>query len=201
MRKRKKDVDATVITILLLPILTIAQPSFSVLTGKATGVAGDRITVQSGPISTLLYADKDSKIWRGKTTNALSVVQPGDDVIVRYRRDPAGHFVILDLSANIEHVWGNITKVARGEFEVDENPNADPQSGYRRGKRQIVFDSDTEFEGSAAEDLRIGRNADIIGLKLDGARVQASRITVYEGNSPVRMPPGARVVVPNGQIK
>ena len=118
-------------------------------------------------MSTLLYADKDNKIWRGKTTNALSVVQPGDDVIIRYRRDPDGRLSILDLSANIEHVWGNITTVARGEFEVDENPNADPQSGYRRGKRQIEFDSDTEFQGSA----------------------------------PVRMPPGARVVLPNGRVQ
>ena len=40
------------------------------------------------------------------------------------------------------------------------------------------FDSDTEFEESAPEDLRIGRDVDIIGLVTGDTRVQASRITV-----------------------
>jgi hypothetical protein len=170
--------------LLLVAIAIGAQPSFSVLVGKAVSIAGDQIVVQSGPgRSRLLFADKESQIWRGKMTNTLAVVQPGDDVILRYRKDSTGRSVIIDLHANIGHIWGRISKLGTGEFEVDENYNADPHSAYRRGFRQIAFDSDTEFEESAPEDLRIGRDVDITGLKTNDTRVQASRITVYEGHA------------------
>jgi hypothetical protein len=191
------------LTILLLVAIAMgAQPSFSVVAGKAVSIAGDQIVVQSGPGSSLLlFADKESQFWRGKMTHTLSVVQPGDDVILRYRKDSTGRSVIIDLHANIGHIWGRISKLGTGEFEVDENYNADPHSAYRRGFRQIAFDSETEFEESAPEDLRIGRDVDIIGLKTNDTRVQASRITVYEGHAPVRMPAGARVILPDGTVQ
>lgn len=186
---------------LLLTLAMGAQLSFSVVAGKAVSVAGDQIVVQSGPgSSVLLFADKESQVWRGKMTHTLSVVQPGDDVTLRYRKDSTGRSVIIDLHANIDHIVGRVSKLRTGEFEVDENYNADPHSGYRRGLRQIEFDSNTEFELSAPEDLRIGRDVDIIGLKTNDTRVQASRITVYDGNAPVRMPAGRRIILPNGTV-
>ena len=109
--------------------------------------------------------------------------------------------MILDLSANIAHVWGRITKIAPAEFEVEQNFNADPESAYRRRYRSITFDSDTQFESSRPEDLRVGRTVDIIGLKINDSRVEASRIIIYGGNAPVRMPAGARVVQPNGTVQ
>jgi hypothetical protein len=67
--------------------------------------------------------------------------------------------VIVDLYANITHVWGRITDVTKDGFEVDQNFNADPQSGYRRGKRQIRLNPNTLFEESARQDLRAGKIA------------------------------------------
>src|SRR5262249_53397245 len=156
--------------------------------GTATAIAGDQITVLSGSsTSILLYGNKESKIWRGKITNSLAVVQPGDEVSIRYRRGPDGRPVILDLWANIDHVHGIITGIGSSAFEVDENPDADPHSAYRRGKRQIAFEPDTKFQDSAREDLRVGRHVDVIGLKTSADRVVASRIIVYEGKRPVRL--------------
>ena len=129
----------------------------------------------------------------------LTVVQPGDKVLVTYRQDSTRP-VILDLYANITHVWGRISAVTQGGIEVDQNFNADPQSGYRRGKRQITFNSDTEFEESVRQDLRIGRTVDIIGLETD-SDVQATRVTVYDRNAPVRMPAGARTITPDGSVR
>jgi len=193
----------SLLTLLLtLGFAAAAQAPFQMLTGTVTGIAGNRMTVQIGPKgSLLLYSDNNSKIWRGKNGSSLSLVHVGDEVVIRYRRDPDGRSVILDLTANAVHIWGRILKVGAGEFEVDENYNADPHSAYRRGRRQIAFDADTRFEGSAAEDLRPGRDVDVIGLKEDGTQVQASRITVYGGNAPARMPPGARVIEPNGTVQ
>jgi hypothetical protein len=98
-----------------------------------------------------------------------------------------------------EHVWGRIESVGKTGFVVDQNYNADPQSAYVRQNRRIVIDTHTQFEDSARQDLRGGRDVDIIGTKR-GSAVRATRIVVYEGNRPVRMPKGARVILPNGSV-
>jgi Domain of unknown function (DUF5666) len=192
-----------VLALLLLVIFPLsAQSLFSSLIGMATEISGDQITVQSGSAApVLLFVDKESKIWRGKTTNVLSAVQPGDEVNVRYRQDSTGRRVILNLYANFDHVWGRITKLAPTEFEVEQNFNADPQSAYRRRYRSIAFDSDTQFESSRPEDLRVGRTVDINGLKINDSRFEASRIIIYEGNAPVRMVTGVPVVRRNGAVQ
>src|SRR5438445_11430480 len=97
----------------LLVFLTIAQSPFSSLIGKAIAISDNQITVQIGSAApVLLVVDKESKIWRGRTTNVLSIVQPGDEVNIRYRQDSTGQLVILDLPANIAHHWGRLTKIA-----------------------------------------------------------------------------------------
>ena len=189
--------------VLALSLLSVAivwaQAPLVSLIGTAKTITRDQIVLQTGAGTILLYADNETKVWRGKSGSVLTVVQPGDEVLVRYRQD-ATRPVILDLYANITHVWGRVSAVTQGGFEVDQNFNADPQSGYRRGKRQITFDSETEFEGSVRHDLRVGRTVDIIGLETD-SDVQATRVTVYDGNAPVRMPAGARVIAPDGSVR
>jgi hypothetical protein len=100
----------------------------------------------------------------------------------------------------LEHVWGRITAVTKSGFEIDQNFNADPQSGYRRGKREITIDSNTKFEESARQDLRVARTVDIIGRETVDSGVQATRVIVYEGNTPVRMSAGARVRAADGSV-
>lgn len=101
---------------------------------------------------------------------------------------------------SITHVWGRITAVAEGKIQIEQNFNADPQSAYRRGKLQISFNSKTMFEESARQNLRVGRTVDVIGRKATDAGVQATRIIVYEGNAPVRMPGGASVINTDGSV-
>lgn len=187
---------------LLLTALAGAQAPPLIVAGKVASVAGGRLVVSRAPgASLLLYADAASQIWRGRTTNQLSILQPGDEVVGRYRKDAGGRLVIINLEANVAHVTGHIISVAGSAFEVDQNYDADPQSAYQRQKRLITFDGKTNFEESAREDLRAGRDVDIIGLKVGPLRVQATRITVYERKVPVRMPPGGRVTLPDGTIR
>jgi hypothetical protein len=94
-----------------------------------------------------------------------------------------------------------ITYVGVNGLQVDENYSAPSESGYRRGLRQIVYDSGTQWEESRPEDLKEGRDVFIIGLKLSGGELQATRITVYDGHKPVRTKPGTRVILPNGEIR
>lgn len=188
--------------VLLLAAAALGQPPFAVLVGTAASIAGDQLIVQTGPgATTLLYADAGSQIWRGKMANNLAALQRGDDVILRYRKDAAGRLVIIDLHANMDHIAGRITRVGNGEFDVDQNYDADPHSAYRRQNRVVAFDGDTTFEESLPEDLKVGRDVDIIGLKIGGLHVQATRITIYEGHAPVRMPHPAKIIAPNGTVR
>jgi hypothetical protein len=162
----------------LLLITTVpAQTQLVSLVGTARTITRNEIVVQTGAGATLLYADNETKVWRGQSGNVLTVVRPGDEVLVRYRQD-SNRLVIVGLYANITHVWGRITVVTKDGFEVDQNFNADPQSGYRRGKRQITLSSGTKFEESARQDLRAGRMVDIIGLETTDPGVQATRVIV-----------------------
>jgi hypothetical protein len=97
-------------------------------------------------------------------------------------------------------VWGRIIAVAEGKIEIEQNFNADPHSAYRRGKRQMKFNSKTKFEESARQDLRIGRTVDIFGRETTDLSVRATRIIVDDGNTPVRMPAGTRVMAPDGSV-
>lgn len=168
--------------------------------GTAAAVSDGTIEVATSAGTYTLFAGPESKIWRGGW-QPFSTVQRGDDIWVKYNKGADGRFIITELYANIDHISGRITRVQPGEFEVDQNYDADPHSGYTRRFRQIVYRPGTEFELSAPEDLREGRDVDVIGLKTDiSFQVQATRITIYEGKRPVRMPPDARVIPPSGPI-
>ena len=79
------------------------------------------------------------------------------------------------------------------------NPNADSHSGYTRENKLIRFDSDTIFESSEKEDLKVGREVQTVGLDLRNGIVKATRVTIYEGKRPVRLGSG-KVIRPDGTI-
>lgn len=174
-------------------------PLFQFLMGRLTAVSGDRIEVQDSAGPHVLYSDAASGIWRGKDYHNFSVLQPGDEVDVRYRNDARSRAVVINLWANLDKVEGRIKHVDRDGFQVDQNYSADPDSGYRRGLREIVYDSGTLWEDSLAEDLTVGRDVFVIGLKLPSGKLEATRVIVYEGHTPVRMKPSP-IKLPNGAV-
>src|SRR6516225_9384818 len=176
---------------------TPTAPPFQVLIGRLTAVSGNRIEVQDSAGTHVFYSDAASNIWRGKDYHDFAVLQRGDEVDIRYRNDAQGRAVVLDMWSNIDKVDGRITRVARDGFQVDENYSASPESGYRRGLREIIYDSGTQWEDSLAEDLRVGRDVFVIGLKLPNGKLEATRVIVYEGQTPVRMK-ASRIIAPNG---
>jgi hypothetical protein len=67
------------------------------------------------------------------------------------------------------------------------NLNADPQSAYVKERLKVAVDADTLFDASAKEDLRPGREVQMVGLDPRNGAARATRLTVYEGKRPVRM--------------
>ena len=102
----------------------------------------------------------------------------------------------------VVNFFGIITKIDGGgeSFDMLTNSNADPPSGYVKKTLKVTVDSDTLFSASAKEDLKAGRDVQMVGLDLKNGVVRATRMTVYEGNRPVRMSDG-KVLPPTGPPK
>ena len=126
----------------------------------------------------------------------------GDDFSARCRTDDSGKLVAEVIWLNIVNFFGIITKVEGGgdSFDMFTNPKADPQSGYIKKNLKVTLDSDTLFSASAKEDLKAGRDVQMVGLDLKKRMVRATRLTVYQGNRPVRMGNG-KVLPPTGPPK
>ncbi len=101
--------------------------------------------------------------------------------------------------AGLVNYNGVITGVLGNEFHVFTNPNADPQSAYKKEYKTVDFDRATTFEGSAPEDLKLSRGVQVIGIEQKDGKILATKIVVYEGNSPVRARKDVPVILPNGQ--
>jgi hypothetical protein len=168
--------------------------------GTVKSISGNQISVESGTRIIAVATDDHTEVWKGKTVHDLSPVQIGDEFSARCRADASGKLVAEVIWLNIVNFFGVITKVDGGGFEMLTNPNADPQSGYVKKKLQVSVDADTLFDASAKEDLKLGRDVQMGGLDLKNGTIRATRLTVYEGNRPVRMGNG-KVLPPTGPPK
>jgi hypothetical protein len=61
--------------------------------------------------------------------------------------------------------------------------------------------AETSFVASASEDLKVGRNVQVLGRELGEGVIQATLVTVYDGNTPVRMRSDAIVRRADGSLK
>ena len=157
--------------------------------GIVKSISGNAISVDAGERVIAVFADERTEIWKGKIFHDLSLVQIGDDFAARCRADNSGRLVAELIELNVVNFFGIITKVEGGgdSFDLFTNPKADPQSGYIKKNLKVTVDSDTLFSASAKEDLKPGRDVQMIGLDLRDGTVRATRLTVYDGNWPVRM--------------
>ena len=167
--------------------------------GIVKSISGNVISVDAGERIVAVFADEHTEIWKSKIFHDLSLVQVGDDFAARCRADNSGRLVAELIELNVVAFFGIITKVDGGgeSFDMLTNPNADPQSGYVKKNLKVTVDADTIFTASAKEDLKAGRDVQMVGLDLKNGTVRATRLTVYEGNWPVRMKDG-KVLPPTG---
>lgn len=174
------------------------EESLTAIVGTVQSVTGNQIHVLSGKKSLTLHVDDHTDIWKGKALPDLSTLEMGDDISARCRK-LSGRLVAEAIWVNIVNFFGVITKANGDIFEVFTNPNADPQSAYKKENKLIRFDADTIFESSEKGDLKVGREVQTVGLDLRNGIVKATRITIYEGKRPVRLRK-TKVIAPDGTI-
>jgi len=83
---------------------------------------------------------------------------------------------------NIVNLFGVITRVGDDQFEVFTNPNADPESAYKKENKIVSVDANTIFESNAKQDLEPGREVQMVGLDLRSDRILATRVAIYARN-------------------
>ena len=167
--------------------------------GTVKSISGNQISVESGTRIIAVATDDHTEVWKGKIFHDLSLVHVGDDFAGRCRADASGRLVADLIELNVVNFFGIITRVGGGgdSFDMFTNPKADPQSVYIKKNLKVTVDSDTLFSSSAEEDLKAGRDVQMVGLDLKNGTIRATRVTVYEGNRPVRMGNG-KVLPPTG---
>lgn len=168
------------------------------IVGTVQSVTGNQIHVLSGEKLLTLHVDDHTEIWKGKALPDLSQLEMGDDISARCRK-LFDRLVAEAIWINIVNFFGVITKVKGDSFEVFTNPNADPESAYKKENKSVRFDAETSFESSAEEDLKVGREVQTVGLDLKNGIVKATRVTIYEGKRPVRLGK-TKVIRPDGTI-
>jgi hypothetical protein len=168
--------------------------------GTVNWIAGNVISVATDDSVVDVAADERTEIWKGRPFHDLSPVHVGDDFSARCRADSSGKLVAEAIWLNIVNVSGVITNVSGDGFEMFTNPNADPESSYVKENLKILIDQNTIFNGSAKEDLKVGRDIEMVGLDLKNGAVGATRLTVYENKRPIRIRDG-KILPPSGPQK
>jgi hypothetical protein len=150
--------------------------------GTVEGVFGNSVYVHTEVRLLALSVDDHTEMWKGKVLHDLSPVQAGDHIFATYRIDTSGKQVAEGMWLNIVNLFGVITRVGDDQFEVLTNPNADPESAYKKENKILSVDANTIFESSAKQDLEPGREVQIVGLDLRSGRILATRLAVYARN-------------------
>ena len=102
-------------------------------------------------------------------------------IAIRFSAIPS-EMVAEGMWLNIVNLFGVITRVGDDQFEVFTNPNADPESAYKKENKIVSVDANTIFESSAKQDLEPGREVQMVGLDLRSDRILATRVAIYARN-------------------
>lgn len=196
----------------ILPFIGILALSFAFaqvesdtvpIIGIVEAVSNNQITVKTGARPVVVLTNERTRVWKGQMSHDLSLVRAGDQFAGRCKADSSGRLVAELIELNVVSFFGVITKAGeRGSsFEMFTNPNADPQSAYVKKYLKVLVDRDTAFDASAREDLKVGREVQLVGVDLRNGTTKATKVVVYEGGRPVRMPAAAKIVPPSGPKK
>jgi len=161
-------------------IATVEQTNPSHIVARAEG----------NPVSITLGSD--AVVWKGREYHDFSPVDIGDEIMVSGRVKEGGDIVASKLWDNIVHLAGDITHVDTAALKIETVPS----ETHPKEEMTIDMDGDTQFSDSDRASLLVGREIDVIGFKTGKATAHASKITVYIGNRPAKLPSNSQILSP-----
>ena len=145
------------------------------------GISGNVIYVAAGAKPIALYTNAQTEIWKGTMFHDLSQVVVGDNITARYPHRRVQQVYRGRFGSISRTFTPSLPKLQAAALGVLTNPNADPQSAYRKENKSIEVDANTSIESCAREDLKQGRDVQVVGLVPGNGDIRATRVTVYEG--------------------
>ncbi len=149
------------------------------LTGQSPGsAAGVLVAVGDGSVSVTddghvrrFVVNKETEIWRGQGVG-MRQLRLGDRLDIAYRILGSGETVATQIWANIDRWDGKVTRITGNSVEVARIG----EHGEPLGMAIVMFDGRTLFNQGSQQDLRVGREIEVLGLVLNKHRIQATRV-------------------------
>lgn len=179
-------------------VLAAASSGFSAQLFSAEGLVTDvsppafSIRMNNTPMT--LQSGRELTVWKGSLFHDLSPLRVGDHIYARYYYDQAGRPIVTKIWDNIVSLSGVINNVGNRRFTVFTNPGMRQPSAYRQENKIVEYNASTIFQDSLPSDIKVSRDVLVIGLSTPNGKVLATRVTVYEGNRPVRMGQDASIM-------
>lgn len=148
--------------------------------GRLVAVTKKTVSVKNDAGICVLHIDAGTAIWRGETFHDTSALKLGDDIGARARVDyPSGELIAEDVSANVDHWEGVITKVLKDTVYIKlDAPASETVKVIFDGRtifRYCVFDDDIKHR-CTFDDLKVGRHLETIGLVLEKTELRATSV-------------------------
>lgn len=163
-------------------------------------VGPDVIYATSDGVPVTLRLGPNAVVWKGRDYHDFSPVHAGDQIAASGTKERNGTIIISRLWDNIIHLSGTIARIDNPlQFEIQVSPSSTDKA--LKKPTIVTYNKETQFSDSDRGDLQIARSVDVIGLKLNQGHVQASKIIVYIGKRPARMPADAHILPPTPEHK
>lgn len=150
------------------------------IAGTVEAASGKLISIRTGASVFTFRANDQTVVWKGSMFHDLSPVAKGDDLFATCRNDEAGDLVAETIWLNMVNAFGVVNKVNRHGFEMLASSSSQEPSAHAEAKKLVWVDSDTVFNASAKEDLKVGRHVYLMGVGLKNGTLKAIRLTVYD---------------------
>lgn len=131
-------------------------------------------TSNSRPLTIKLH--KGQTVWKGPLGSGLTVIHPGDELILRGKTDADGTFVPSDIWCNITALSGRISAVSADAVSFMA---AEPQAVT---PRRVVLTAKTLSECEGVTDgsaLVVGRAVQVVGVATTDGAILATRVILF----------------------
>jgi len=159
------------VVVLLFAMPMNGQHTVPSTAGVLVAVGDGSVLVRNDGHTRRLVVNRETKIWRGQDVG-LGQLRVGDQLDITYRIASGGQEVATQIWANIDRWDGKVIRVTGDSAEIA----IIGEHEERLGMATVMFDGRTVFNEGSRQDVRVGRELEVVGLVLDKHRMQATRV-------------------------
>ncbi len=158
--------------------------------GTIVSIEGQVITAMTPTGQVTMVLASGGTVWKRYTRRDISRLIVGDNLVVSGYFGAGGVLEAVDIRANVASFFGLIQNTSAGGFQVHT------RYGFVRNVQIGPDTLDSRNMPISAGEIRPGREALVVGLKLPDGTVQATKVLIYEDGRQVPFSPGTVIIDP-----